>query len=269
VHYVCPQVWAWAPWRARKLRRLTDGVACILPFEQDWLESRGVPARYVGHPLMEQLPSRPQESPDIVDAWSNGRWQVAMLAGSRRAEIRNHVPAMLEVAGEIRSRWAESRCTFAARDEEAANRIREAAEGQLPEYVEVETGLTDELLARSHFALAVSGTVTLHAAWFGVPMAVVYRVGRVAYHTIGRCVIRTRNLSLVNILADRPVVPELMPWFGNRRELLATVMEMMEDLGGLLEAREALLRVADSLIPPNGQTASRNAAGYIAELAGL
>jgi hypothetical protein len=88
-----------------------------------------------------------------------------------------------------------------AADGLAADRILAAAEGVLPEDIAVEVAQTDALLAASHFALAVSGTVTLHAAWFGVPMVVVFRAGRLAYYTIGKCVIRTPNLSLVNILA--------------------------------------------------------------------
>jgi lipid-A-disaccharide synthase len=265
VHYVCPQVWAWAPWRVKKLRRLTDAVACILPFEPDWLARHGVPARYVGHPLTDRLPPRPAEPSDILGAWASGRWAVTLLPGSRHNEIRDHVPAMIATAGEIRLRWPDARCTFAAADGLAADRILAAAGGALPEDIAVEVAQTDALLAGSHFALAVSGTVTLHAAWFGVPMVVVFRAGRLAYYTIGKCVIRTPNLSLVNILAGSRIVPELMPWFASRRELNLAVLDVMDDPGWLVETRTALWTVADTLLPPNDRTASQNAAEYVAE----
>ena len=96
-YYIAPQVWAWAPWRVRKLARLTDQVACILPFEQRYLWDRGVNAAYVGHPLFDSLPPRPPDPPDLAEAWTHGRWRVALIPGSRQAEIRGHMRALLAV----------------------------------------------------------------------------------------------------------------------------------------------------------------------------
>jgi len=125
---------------------------------------------------------------------------------------------------------------------------------------------TAEVLAASHFAVAASGTVTLEAAYFGVPMVIVYRTGRLGYHLLARWLIRTPHLSLVNILAGRRLVPELMPWHGDVPALTRTVLEAMQDLGGLLETRQELLGLVDPLRPADGRPAADHAADIICRL---
>ena len=120
-------------------------------------------------------------------------------------------------------------------------------------------GKTREVLSGCHFAVAVSGTVTLEVAHFGVPMVILYRVSRPG-SAIGRLLVRMPHLSLVNILAGRRIVPELIPWFGNARPVAQMVMEVMDDLGGLFETRGELLKVVETLHTPPPAAASDNAA---------
>jgi len=263
-YYIAPQVWAWAPWRVRKLARLTDRVACILPFEQRYLRDRGVNATYVGHPLLDALPPRGEPLPDLLDAWGRGTWRVGLLPGSRTGEIKGHTRALLAAAQAIRRRWPQARCTFAARDERAADAIRRRC-GQAG--ADIAVARTREVLASAHFCVAASGTVTLEAAYFGAPMVVFYRVGHLQWRLARRWLgLTTRHLALVNILAGRRVVPELMPWHGNVRQIAAMVMDVMQDLGYLLEARQDLLRVTDALRVPPPRTASDNAADLLLAL---
>ena len=266
VYYIAPQVWAWAPWRVRKLARLTDRVACILPFEQRYLRDRGVPATYVGHPLFESLPPRPEPLPDLAEAWSEGTWRVAVLAGSRPAEIKGNLKALLTVIAAIRRRWPAARCTFAARTAEDALMIRSTCNASLATCVDIVVNQTTEVLSRAHFAVAKSGTNTLQAAYFGVPMVTFYRGMRLAYHTLGRWVVQSPHFSLVNILAGRRIVPEIIPWAGNARVLTNMVMDTMSDLGYLFEARRNLLETTDSLKSETGRSASENAADMVAEV---
>jgi lipid-A-disaccharide synthase len=279
VYYIAPQVWAWAPWRVRKLARLTTAVACILPFEEEYLRSRGVNATYVGHPLFDDLgeqrsharadlgmapdePPRGQDLPDLCDAWANGTWRVAFVPGSRPAEIRGHSPAMLKLAQTIRRRWPQSTCTFTANDPAAAKAILDAcghdsfkpfdagsqgaAAGSGDIFLAV--ARTRAVLAQSHFGVVKSGTVTLEAAWFGLPMVIVYRTGLLMgalHRTLGRCraLMPTPHLSLVNILAKQKLVEELMPWHGNYRRLEEVVLREMDDLGRLCELRQLLMEL--------------------------
>lgn len=263
MYFISPQVWAWASWRVGKVRRLTDRVACILPFEQRYLRDRGVKATYIGHPLFDTLPARAEPLPDLTEAWSQGTWRVALLPGSRPAEIRHHTGALLAVANAIWQQWPQAQCTFCARTEASAEIIRKAAKVG---GVEIVVGQTRQTLARSHFAVAASGTVTLEVAHFGVPMVVFYRAPFLGYNLVARHLIRTPYLSLVNILAGRSVVPELMPWHGSVQRLNAMVLEVMDDLGYLCEARQTLRELVAPLRLPSPRTAADRAADLVIDL---
>lgn len=259
-YYIAPQVWAWAPWRVRKLARLADRVGCILPFEQRYLWDRGVNAAYVGHPLFDGLPPRPQNPPDLADAWMHGRWRVALVPGSRQAEIRGHTKALLAVGKMIRRRWPQARCTFTAANESAEGLIRKLTKGA---EIDIAVGRTREVLAESHFAVTKSGTVTLEAAHFGVPMVIFHRTSwllGLLRRLLGRWAVSTTSFSLVNILAGRKIVPELMPWHGNIRKLTAAVKEVMDDYGYLFEIRRQLIALTEPLAVPAPASASDNAA---------
>ncbi len=271
VYYIAPQVWAWAPWRVKKLIRLTDHVACILPFEEDWLRRRGVQATFVGHPLFDDLPAGPDPRPDLLEAWTHGKWKVTLLAGSRSSEIKQHSRALAATAAAIRKRWPGALCTFAPGDERTAKLVRASLdEGDL-QYVGIEAGRTAELLGESHFAVTVSGTITLEVAHYGVPMVIFYRTNRLAYDLLGRWLIRTPHLSLVNILAARcphnpggkRIVPELMPWHGRDRELSSMVLEVMDEPGSLVEMRKRLTAMTAPLRVAQPRSASLNAAELV------
>ena len=268
-YYISPQVWAWGPWRVKKLARLTDRVACILPFEQRYLRDRGVNATYVGHPLFDRLwaSGDPPEPPDLLDAYGEGTWRVALLPGSRTGEIAAHTKALLTCARAIHRRWPQSQCTFCAADDRAAEAIRKRiGRADIP----VAPGDTARILARSHFAVTASGTVTLEAAHFGVPMVVFYRASRFVdlVHLAGAPfgILATPHLSLVNILAGRRMVPELMPWHGEVDRLVDIVLEVMDDLAWLIETRSRLREIVAPLRAAPGQTASDNAAKLVVDL---
>jgi lipid-A-disaccharide synthase len=256
MYYVAPQVWAWAPWRIRKVRKFTDHVACLLPFEEAYFRSRNVNATFVGHPLFDHLPPRPEQLPDIDAAAQTGQWRVALLAGSRPGEIASHAAALVTVAEAIKARWPEATCTLTAPHEDAAANIRSAAGN---ESLPIDVGRTADVLADSHFAVATSGTVTLETAWYGVPMVIVYKAWMLGYHLLARHLIRTPHLSLVNILAGRELVPELMPWNGDVDKLVTTTLAMMEDTQRLKDVRQELLSITKPLHDPTQRAGDRAA----------
>ncbi len=269
VYFIAPQVWAWAPWRVKKLSRLTDRVACILPFEESYLRHRGVNARYVGHPLLDSLPPRPAALPDIIEAWAHGQWKIALLPGSRNGEITGHARALLAAGQAVRRTWPKALCTFTARDATAEATLRRSLDEELPDGFEIAVGQTRETLAQSHFAVAVSGTVTLEVAYFGVPMVIFYRtpaIFRLLRRLVGRWAVPTPFFSLVNILAGRGIVPELMPWSGRVAPLADTISEVMSEMGYLCQVRQQLLALTDSLRASPPQTAFGNAADMIVEV---
>jgi len=271
LHYVCPQIWAWAPWRVKKLRRLTDHVACILPFEPDYLRQRGIAATFVGHPLFDSLPARPPVLPDILEAYGEGTWRIALLPGSREVEIRMHTRAMLEAAAAIRRQWPEAEFSLAARTEHCANLIRRTCRAELLQIAELAVGRTRQVLAESHFALAGSGTVTLELAHFGVPMVTLYKTSwlmDLMLRVVGRWGVPTRHFALVNILAPRRIVRELIPWHGSSRQLASAALDVLGDPGYMLELRRQLLDLVAPLHVPPPATASDNAADLAVALLG-
>lgn len=264
MYLIAPQIWAWAPWRIEKLRRLTDRVACILPFEEAHLRQRGVNATYVGHPLFDTLPHPLNPLPDITDAWASGDWEIALLPGSRPAEIRHHTPALMHVARAIMRRWRHAKCTLPVRTPACAVDAHRACDDT---DVHIVVGRARQVLARSHFAVAGSGTVTLEAANFGVPMVVFYHITR-RMKMVGKAFVCTNRFSLVNILAGRSIVPEVIPWHGDPAQIETIVMDVLDDLGFLLEARENLLKIVEPLRLPAPQTAAGNAADMVVEMLG-
>ncbi|HPS52686.1 MAG TPA: lipid-A-disaccharide synthase [Phycisphaerae bacterium] len=268
MYYVAPQVWAWAPWRIKKVRRLTDHVACLLPFEENYFRSRGVAATYVGHPLFDQLPPQhsADECPDFAIPWTSGEWKIAFLPGSRPSEIRLHAKMMSRIADGIRRTYPLARCKFTAVGPREADMIKKYSRR---DDLDIAVARTPEVLAESHYAVAASGTVTLEVAHFGVPMAVVYHIGlpeRILYKLFIRHLIRTQYLSLVNIIAQKQLVPEFMPVGPDVKSITACVLDALGDYGYLLETRRAMLELTAGLCTANPRGANANIADIISTI---
>lgn len=263
MYYVAPQVWAWAPWRIKKVRKFTDHVACLLPFEEKYFRERGVNATYVGHPLYDQLPPQPalEDCPDLAIPWHDRKYKVALLPGSRPGEIKKHTRALVQTARAIEREYPGSECIFTAVNDDAREQILKSAGPDAN--IEIVTGKTEEVLAGVHFAVATSGTVTLEVAHFGVPMVIFYRVNWLAYNLVGRWLLRIPNLSLVNIVAGREIVPELMPWFGSTDQLISTTLRTLGDYGYLCATRKKLLDLTAGLVAAPPKTAADNIADIV------
>jgi lipid-A-disaccharide synthase len=224
-----------------------------------------VPATFVGHPLFDYLEPRPDPMPDLIQAWADGSWNVALLPGSRSREIRNHGQALLVTARAVCRRWPRATCRFTVGNEEDAHAVRKACKwkrGQ-SDQIEIVIGKTSSVLADSHFAVAVSGTVTLEVAHYGLPMVIFYKVGKLGWDAVGRWLVRTPYLSLVNILSHRAIVPELMPWHGRPQRVRDMTLEVMEDLGYLVEARRRLLEMVENLRAAPHRSAAENTADVV------
>ena len=246
VHLVAPQVWAWGSWRVKKLRRLTDRVLCLLPFEEAWFEQRGVPARFVGHPLFDRSIDE-----DALNAAASlmpaGSPRLALLPGSRPAELAKNFPLMLESFRRLRRDRPKTVGVVAATTDEVAHRLREDAEalGGWPEGLEIEIGKTDAVVRWCDFAIVVSGTVTLQVARQGKPMVIVYKASRTFYSLFARWVLTAPYYTLPNLIAGREIVPELVPHFGDAEPIVQEVTRLIEDDGYARAQRESLERVIE------------------------
>ena len=199
-YYGVPQMWAWAPWRVRKMRRLVDHVLCKLPFEADWYRQRGCDATYLGHPYFDEL-ERQELDREFVDAQSRrpGRL-VTILPGSRSQEVVKNLPGFLAAAEQIHRCVPDARFAIASFNEkQAAMAYDQAGAAGVP--VEVFVGRTPELIRLSHCCLACSGSVSLELLYHTKPTVILYRVGWFAYSVARRLFIKVRFITLVNLLA--------------------------------------------------------------------
>ena len=218
VHWVAPKIWA-RRWDGRlpKLRRQTDGLACLFPFEADWFSSRGLPATFVGHPSFSRaIEATP--TPGLPET----EHRVAILPGSRSQEIRDNLPLMLDVMDRLRSEMEVSGVIVAA-DPRAAKQIDSLNQSRYP----VRTGDIDGVLAWSSFAFAVSGTVTLDVARHRRPGLGIYACGW-AFRMIAKMLIRGMVLP-PNLVLGREAMPELAPIPIDPRFVLEAVRTLLND----------------------------------------
>jgi lipid-A-disaccharide synthase len=258
IHLVAPQLWAWGGWRIGKLRRLTDHVLCLLPFEPAWFAARGVAASFVGHPAFA---GEFAETPDprTLEGALPGHPRLALLPGSRRGEITANWPTMLEVFQRLRTKHPTLTGAVAAVDENIARQVREisaARVGGMPG-LEVRIAETPTVLAWCDAALVTSGTATLHVAVRGKPMVVIYNISRLGWNILGRWIVRTRTFTLPNLLAPGApstggqaasgthVVPEFVPHFRQVEPVLAAMDRLLADPSAGAAQRAAFARIAE------------------------
>ncbi|MSR44159.1 MAG: hypothetical protein EXS15_02220 [Phycisphaerales bacterium] len=261
VHLVAPQIWAWGPWRIRKLRRLTDHVLCLLPFEEKWFRERGVQATFIGHPVM----SEQDQQGDQCVGWKEpiaGSPRVLLLPGSRSIEVDRNGELLMELLRAVSGKFPQTSAVVCAASPNIAQRFRERV-GDLGPRTSIMTGVIAPAAAWCDLALAVSGTVSLDITRARKPMIGVYRTGRIA--GIGASVmLRTPHRLLPNILAGRRLVPEFVPWSGSSQPIIQEALRLASDASLRADISRALQRVCETFA---GHDPGREGAAVIVRIA--
>lgn len=211
VQYVGPSVWAWRRYRLAKIARACDRVLVLFPFEKAYYDAAGVPCSFVGHPLADRVPLAPDRCAARARlGLAPEATMVALLPGSRRAELRAHGGIFAAAAALLARSVPGARFVTSLVDAQAAGVMRIAiGESGLDHATDVHVGRTHDVLAAADVAIVASGTVTLEAMLFKVPMVVAYRLHPVSYHII-RSLVHVEHAALPNLLCGREVVPELL-----------------------------------------------------------
>lgn len=205
-YYGVPQMWAWAGWRIKKMRRLVDHVLCKLPFEADWYQARGCRATYVGHPYFDETTRHQLDEEFLRQQRPAGRGPlVTILPGSRTQEVQANLPDFLSAVRQIRSRVPHARFAIAAFNEKQAAWARTAV-ARSGQAVEVHVGKTPELIHVATCCLACSGSVSLELLHHEKPTVILYRVSRLAFE-VQKFFRKVKFITLVNLLATRDPVP--------------------------------------------------------------
>jgi len=244
VHLVAPQLWAWREGRIKKLKRLSDLVLCLLPFEEHWFRQRGVPARFVGHPLFER-PVDTGTLDELLKLWPKGEPSIALMPGSRPGEIDKCFPLLLDAFERIRRNFPNAIGVVPVTHPGVQDRLHRLANEfhAWPEGMFVVAGNTDAAIRWCDFALVASGTVTLQVARQAKPMITFYRASqsiRVPYALFGRMLFKTPYFTLPNLIAGKRIVPELIPHFGDGFELAAGAYRLLRQPGFAEGQRQAL-----------------------------
>lgn len=242
IHLVAPQLWAWGGWRIRKLRRLTDMVLCLLPFEEAWFRDRGVPAQFIGHPVISKeidTASLDERSGDFP----RGSPRVLILPGSRTSEIKANLGLLVRTFMELRNRNSRTEAVIVASGDIAVEAIRRRL-NPIPTGLHLTKGDLEPAIHWADIALTVSGTVSLDLTKQTTPMIGVYSVGPLSW--LGsKIVLRSPNRLLPNIVAGDRVVPEFVPYLGMRGSgpLRAEAVGMLSDSRSLAQVSAALSHV--------------------------
>lgn len=209
-YYGTPQVWGWAPWRVKKLRRFVDHALCKLPFEEPWLRERGVNATYVGHPYFDELHGRTLDETFVAEQRDAAGPLVTLLPGSRTQEQRANFRWQLAAAKRIRARVPNVRfavASFKTAHAEAAQRAIDEAGFRSGEAPTVFVGRTPELIEAATCCLAVSGSVSLELLFHTKPTAILYHISPGMYRVQG-WFRRAPYITLVNLLTAPETFPE-------------------------------------------------------------
>jgi lipid-A-disaccharide synthase len=261
VYYICPQFWAWRPWRANLVRRRFVQALCIFPFEETFFRERGVAAEFIGHPLVGTVKaSLTREEFAARHGLNPGNRIITLLAGSRWGEIKRHLPLMLQACKEL-EHAAPGGYRFVLAVAPGIDLARISTlipDGSAPVIVQNETY---NALAAADAALVCSGTATVEAALLGTPIAVVYRVTPLTA-LLAKPLVRTKFFGMVNLIAGRAIVPELIQEDFTAPKAASALRELL-DPGVAAEVRQGLAQVRKLLGPPG---AVERAADAIAKL---
>lgn len=260
IYYICPQFWAWRPWRVRVVRRRFAQALCIFPFEEAFFGNAGVPTKFIGHPLVGAVQAtQTREEFCRQQNLDPGQPIVAILPGSRNAELSQHMPVIREACMRIQEQ-RPAQFVVAAAAPISVTALQRGWNAALK--IRVVEGQTYNALAAADAAMVSSGTATVEAALLNAPMVVVYRVTPLTA-LLAKPLVRTSYFSMVNLIAERRVVPELIQKDFTPAKVAQEVLRLLNDPRAREELRSGLGEVRKRLGPPG---AVERAADAIAEL---
>jgi len=261
LYYIAPQIWAWRPGRMKWIQERVDHVVVILPFEPDLYRRAGVRCTFVGHPLLDSV--APEYDRNALRRQFNLEESapvIGLFPGSRVAEVNMLLPVLLQAAAELVKRDPKTQFILAQASSIDDNLLHDLLR-ESPVPVLVVKDQASEAMAVSDLLLVASGTATLQAAVVGTPMVLVYKTTLPTYW-IARCLIRVKWIGLVNLVAGRTIVPELIQDEATAERLWQEARRLLTDRQAYQDMKDGLRQVRESLGEPG---ASHRAAQVILE----
>lgn len=257
VQFVSPQVWASRPGRAKQLEADYDLLLSIFPFEKDWYAKHAPKLRveFVGHPMLDRdlKPAAPGAGTEIITAPP----EILLLPGSRRGELKKHLPVMLAAIRQIQQSYPATKVRMVLPN----NALVELAKS-LGAAMDIQIGNLPSALARADVAIASTGTVTMECAFFGVPTVTLYKTSWITYE-IGKRLVTVNSLTMPNLMAGETVYPEFIQNDATSENLAAAALSLLKDASRRATIKAQLVGIIASL---GNAGATRRAADAVLSL---
>lgn len=258
-YYISPQVWAWREGRVEQIKRMVDKMAVILPFEVDFYAAHGFAVDYVGHPLRDTVKTSFTKSRARIHfGLSEGQTTIGLLPGSRTAEINRLLPEMMKAARIISKNIPDAQYILPLADtleEKAVSGI--ITSSGLP--VKIVRGQTYDVLACCDLTIVTSGTATLETGLMGVPMIIIYKLSLVS-ELICRMIIKPQHIGLVNIIAGKTIVPELLQRDANGPRIASEALAILQNS----DKKQGMIRELNNIREKLGEPGAARRAAQIA-----
>jgi len=254
LYYIAPQVWAWGANRIQKMVQLVDKMAVIIPFEEKMFRDAGIDAQFVGHPLLETVNSKVKKN-DFFQTKGQHEDQkvVGLIPGSRPLEVKRLLPEMLKTVRQLRKKHPEIQTIISKADSVADNVYQEIIQNN--NQVKLLENSTYEIMNHSDLLIVASGTATLESALFTTPLIIVYKVDRLSY-LIGKQLIKIDSIGLVNVIAQRKIVPEFVQGQFRHEQLIPEMESLLFHQQRRSEMINELKKIKDNLGKPGASSRS-------------
>ncbi|HON44690.1 MAG TPA: lipid-A-disaccharide synthase [Planctomycetota bacterium] len=254
VYYVTPQIWAWAPWRIKKIKKYISKMLVIFPFEVSFYQKANVPVSYVGHPLLDRIATYQYNTNfkaenNIISPY------LALLPGSRHIEIIGNFPVMLWAWSQLNKQQKQPiPAILALSSEKYLPLIKKIYDKRKEKYnlpeLQIIQKQTYDVLKNSHFALVTSGTATLETAILQTPMLVIYRV-KFYHRLLKNLILQCKYFTLPNIIADKEIIPEYLVTSETPQEIISPFLALWnEDSPERKQMKENLQQLCQQLEKP-------------------
>jgi len=262
LYYISPQIWAWRSGRVKQIKKRVDHIAVILPFEAAYYHKHQVPVTFVGHPLADASPFKHEirDQKSSGQLYESAKRVIGILPGSRDHEVSEHLPVMLASAQILAKRNPDLHFVISVAPS-VNKKLVQAALSESEGEAEFEIADSDicAILSRCILVIAVSGTVTLDAAMSGTPMVIIYKVSPLSYQ-VGRMLIKVPYIGLVNLIARKALVPELI-------QKRVTAVNIANEVSLMLNNPKTLERLRNELIGLRSFLGSSGASFRVSEIA--
>lgn len=254
LYYISPTVWAWRPGRLKTIKKNVERMLLIFPFEQKIYEQARIPAVYVGHPLVESVRTSLTRTEFFVKYGFDPRKKlITILPGSRGGEIRRHLPVLVRTIPLLREAFGAQFALVAAESLDRA--LLDGYLPACPDDLRILTTDGYEAMASADLVLSACGTANLETALLGTPFIAFYRISPLTYHA-GKSLVRISNYSIVNILAGRPIVPELIQARLTPENLLIEARKILDSSRTQAELKKEFRELVDRLGPKKASVAA-------------